>query len=356
MDNVKTANIAIFAGVLVCGLISGRPPLHAQTISNPITIEGDDKPWNKGVPPENREAARALFLEGNKLFYLPMYAQAEEKYVAALAKWKHPAFYFNLALTQLNLGRELEAHENLQKAVQQGEEPLGAIPFREAQKQLENLERQLGRIRITCSTVGAEVTMDGTPLFTGPGSYEGWVKAKVHEIKAKRSDYVPQAKRLAIFPGTIETLDLRLVTLVEATESSRRWAAWKPWVVATAGATITVAGGVFHTLASRNFNSFDSGFLEQPCAKMSPPVCHDRMVELPAPANLYARLDAARRERTIALGGYIAGGSLLATGAVLLYLNRPRLLEHNTTTSSTRATAVPLASNSMLGIEIHINY
>lgn len=356
MDTVKTVNISIFIGMFVCGLISGSSPLHAQTIGIPITAEGDDKPWNKGVSPESREAARSLFLEGNEHFLLPEYAQAVEKYVAALAKWKHPAFYFNLALAQLNLGRELEAHENLQKAVQQGQEPLGAIPFREAQKQLEDLERQLGRVHITCSTAGAKVTMDGTPLFTGPGSYEGWVKAKVHEITAKRSDYVTQAKRLTIPPGALETLDLRLVTLVEAAESSRRWSAWKPWVVAATGATITAASGVFQMLASRNFRSFDSGFKEQSCAQGKSPGCPDRMSASPAPINLYARLDAAKRERTVALGGYVVGGSLLATGAVLLYMNRSKLPDQNATISSARTTAVPLVSDSMLGILIYMSY
>ena len=48
-----------------------------------------------------------VFLEGNRLFKIPLFTRAAEKYIAAIEKWTHPALYFNLALTQLNLGQDL---------------------------------------------------------------------------------------------------------------------------------------------------------------------------------------------------------------------------------------------------------
>lgn len=366
-DNVKTTKICMFIGVMACGLISGRTPLHAQPGSapatsapapavaddptvagNPTAAGNDDKPWNRGVPGERREAARALFLEGNRLFKVPLFTRAAEKYTAALSQWKHPAFYFNLALAQVNLGQDVEAHESLEQALRYGEEPLGPEQFQEAKKQLQEVERQLGRIRVTCQTQGADVTLDGATLFTGPGRYEGWVKARDHEITAKKPDYLAQARRVTVSPGKLQEVDLRLVTLSEAADTGRRWAVWKPWSVVVTGAAIAAGGAVLHALAAREFDDYDKQFRDLPCAKADPPRCLKGDTEV---KDLNGQLKLARREQAIAVGSYIAGGSLIATGVVLLYLNRPRLLEQGAPISSARrVTVVPVLSGGMFGI------
>src|SRR5258707_466030 len=100
-------------------LTSNRAPLHAQSMSNSDTIatEDDAKPWSQGVPLATRQAAQARFMKGNQLFMVPLFAQAVEQYIAALSQWKHPAFYFNLALAQLNLGQDVEARDNFEQAL-----------------------------------------------------------------------------------------------------------------------------------------------------------------------------------------------------------------------------------------------
>jgi tetratricopeptide (TPR) repeat protein len=348
---VKTASTWIFLGVMAVGLTYGHAPARAQSTTVPIVTEGDDKPWNKGVPTERREAARALFLEGNRLFRVPLFAQASVQYTAALGQWKHPAFYFNLALAQLNLGQEVEARENLEKALKHGEEPLGAEQFQEAKKQLQEVERQLGRIRITCQTQGAEVTLDGVTLFIGPGSYQGWVKAKAHEITAKKPNYLAEAKRVTVSPGKLQELDLRLVTLGEAADTGRRWAVWKPWAVVATGAAVAAAGGVLHTLAAGNFSDYDKQFQQQSCAQMGG--CTKDEIS----SDLNAQLSRATRDQQIAVGGYIAGGSVIAAGVVLLYLNRPRLEQGEATRSSAASIAVvPEVSRDTLGILVSVSH
>jgi hypothetical protein len=340
---------------MAVGLTYGHAPARAQSTtaqstSAPVpTLAGDDdKPWNKGVPVETREAARALLLEGNRLFKVPLFARAAEQYTLALSKWKHPAFYFNLALAQLNLGQEVEAHDNLKEAIRQGEEPLGAEQFQEAQKQLQELERQLGRIRVTCPTPGAEVTLDGAPLFTGPGSYEGWIKTKNHEITAKKPDYLPKAKRVTVSPGELATIDLPLLKLSEAQET--RWAVWKPWAVVASGAVVAIASGGLHALSRQGFNTYDGRFQQLPCVKSG---CTEGDIG----SDLNGRLSRARLEQKIAVGGYIAGGSVIAAGAVLLYLNRPHLAEQEATSSPARGVAVvPTISADMLGVLVTVSH
>lgn len=339
---------------LVVALTRGSATLHAQSAGTPAVAGGDDRPWNRGVPLEARHAARDLFLEGNRLFRVPLFVQAAEKYTAALARWKHPAFYFNLAVTQLNLGQELEARNNLEQAIKHGAEPLGADEFNEAQKQLRDVERQLGRIRITCQLAGAEVTLDGATVFTGPGSYQTWVKAKAHEITARKQGYLSEARQVAVAPGAVQQAELKLVTLSEATDTSRRWATWKPWAVVGAGVAVAATGGVLHALSSRNFSSYDQEFLQLPCVTMPDPASPG-CARQDIPASLDDRLTLARREQAIAIGGYIVGGALVVAGATLLYMNRPQLLERGAASSPRPVAVVPTISPDMIGFLVTVN-
>lgn len=331
----------ILLGVLI-GLGLSGTPVRAQSTEPPAVSGGDDKPWNRGVPTETRQAARDLFLEGNRLFNIPLYGRAAEKYLAALSRWKHPAFYFNLALAQLNLGQEVEAHENLKQAIRQGEEPLGADQFHEAQRQLAELEHLLGRIRVRCPTAGAEVTLDGAPVFTGPGSHEAWIKPKAHEVSARRPNYLSKASRVTVRSGELTSVDLQLVALSDAEQT--RWAVWKPWAVVASSVAIGLASGGLHAISRQGFKTYDDRFQHLSCVKMG---CKESEIG----ADLNGQLRHAMLEQKLAVGGYVAAGTLIATGAVLLYLNRPRLVEQETADSPPpRVAIVPAVSGDMIGV------
>jgi hypothetical protein len=385
VENVKTVNISMFAAVLLYSFAS-RSPLHAQPASpghaqpaspgqtqptSPsqtqptraghaqpatsgyaqptsanVSVQGDDKAWNRGVPFATREAARTVFLEGNRLFKVPLFAQAAEQYLAALSKWKHPAFYFNLAIAQLNLGQDLEARDNLEQALKHGPEPLGADEFQEAKKQLQEVQRHLGRIRVSCPTAGAEVTLDGTPLFTGPSTQEVWVKPQAHEVTAKRAEYATQAKHVTPAPGATEPVSHTLRKLVE----DRPWATWKPWAVVGTGATIAAAGGVLHWVSSRGFTAYDNGFQKLMCGKQG---CTTEQINEENP-RLTTRLDHARLEQKLAVGGYLTGGVLIAAGVALVYMNRPHLMEQEGTNPG--IAVVPVVSGDTLGVLVSVSH
>lgn len=345
---MKTANVSILLGLIVCSLIATRTPLHAQPMDAPNIAGSEDMPWNKGVAEETRTAAREAFLEGNRLFKIPLFSRAVEKYNEALDKWKHPAFYFNLAIAQINLGQYLEAREDLERALKYGAEPLRADRFEEAKKQLIEVQRHLGRIRITCPTPGAEITLDGVTLFVGPGDREAWVTARAHEVTARKPEYATQARHVTVAPGALATVDLSPHKLVE----DRPWATWKPWAVVGAGVGIAAAGGVLHALSARDFNAYDSGFLKLSCAGMG---CTQQAIDQGDP-HLSSRLNRARLEQKIAVGGYIAGGAAMAAGAVLLYLNRPHLMEQaDSNPNGTGVAMVPVVSRNMLGVVVTVS-
>lgn len=309
------------------------------------------RPWSLDVSPEERKAARALFLEGNRLFRVPLFARAVAQYKAAIAKWKHPAFYFNLALAQINLDENIAARDSLEHALVYGAEPLGADRFQEAQKQLRDLERTLGKIHIACQTRGAEVTLDGDTLFTGPGSYDNWIESGDHEVTAKKSGYLSEARKVTVPKGMKQEVDLRLITLDEASDKNRRWAVWKPWAVIAGGVVVATGGGVLHSRSSKNFEDYDADFLRLSCASGEGATgCKEEDL----PASLRKRLDRAELQQKLAIGAYAVGGTILVAGAVLLYMNRPRTVEE--APRAGQITITPNLSPSSLGFVLSVSH
>lgn len=362
---METARTIIVLGVTIFGLLSDHV-LWAQPTSEPALTDrkqlanDETEPWNRSIPRATQDDAEVLFMEGNRLFRIPLFRQAAEQYAAALARWKHPAIYFNLGMAQLNLGEDVAARESLESALRYGARGLaydddprsGVSQFEEGTKQLAALERKLGQIRITCQTPGAVITLDGVTLFTGPGTYQGWTQAKTHELGARARDYLSEARQIMVRAGAIERIELKLVTLSEATDRSRRWAIWKPWSVVGAGAAIAAGGGVFHVLSERTADRYEEEFLRLGCANdQTRPGCQGGQF----PSELTDSLKRAEQQKTIAVGAYFVGGAVAVTGAVLLYANRPRLLERRTPSSSgRRVTMVPTLSVDMLGLFVRI--
>lgn len=350
---------AVLTAMAVIAVAVGAPsPAHAQAVAAldpldpaidaPNIAGADNAPWNRGISQQMRADARAVFLEGNRLFKIPLFSQAVEKYNAAIEKWQHPAFFFNLAIAEINLGQYLEAREHLERAMQYGPDPLRSDRFVEAKKQLVEVERHLGRLRIRVPTASAEISVDGVPVFSGPVDREIWVSARTHEIAVKKPEYVAQSRRLAIAAGTQATVNISLLKLVE----DRPFALWKPWAVIGAGALIGVAAGGLQAIAARNFTRYDEGFNKLDCAQQG---CMQGEIDKKNP-KLTPRLNRARLEQNIAVGGYIAGGAAIATGIILLYLDRPHLMQREDPTPNAAGVAVvPVLSTDMVGVQLTVN-
>jgi hypothetical protein len=345
---VNTVKLALCLCVVTTGLLAARAPAHAQAIDAPNIAGGDDMPWNRGVDAETRSAARAIFLEGNRLFKIPLFSQAVEKYNEALAKWQHPAFHFNLALTEINLGQYLEARDSLLRAVQYGPAPLRQDRYDEAKKQLVEVEKHLGRVRVTCDIPGVEVTLDGAKVLIGPGERVAWVVPRAHDLTATKSAYRAQEVHVTVAAGATENVAMSPHKLIE----DRPWAVWKPWAVVMTGAAIVAAGGVFHALSAHEFAQYDDGFSRLTCAALG---CTEMQIRDPnqnGSPQLGARLDRARLEQRIAVGSYVAGGAAIAAGVYLVYRNQPHITEQDgPPPGEPRGVAVtPVVAPDMLGV------
>jgi Tfp pilus assembly protein PilF len=80
-----------------------------------------DAPWSQGVSEEQKAKAKVLLDQGNALLIDKKYVEALDKYTEAVAQWDHPAIRFNMVRCQIQLGKNLEAYENLEKSLKYGD-------------------------------------------------------------------------------------------------------------------------------------------------------------------------------------------------------------------------------------------
>lgn len=277
-----------------------------------------ESPWAKGVSPRQREEARALFAEGNKLLKQSIFVKAAERYTEALGRWDHPAIHYNLALALINLNRPLELYRHLAEAERHGVAPLDVqkLEFVRSYKTL--VRQQLAWVELTCEQAGAQVTLDGQPLFTAPGHYEGLALPGQHVAVATLEGYAPrEVKRLLLANESME-LNLKLYTPEQLRGYRQLWPTWIPWAVVGTGAAVAAGGGLLHWQVAENFRAYDAGIAA--CGAEGKAGCQP-------PAELASRYSLANTEQGLALGSYAVGGAALVTGAVLLYLNRPQAYE-----------------------------
>src|SRR6185312_506210 len=89
----------------------------------PSVARADDQPWAVGVSDAQKAQAQKILEEGNQLFLKKDYAQALDKYKAAVAVWDHPAIRFNIVRCLIQLDRPVDASDNLALALKYGAAP-----------------------------------------------------------------------------------------------------------------------------------------------------------------------------------------------------------------------------------------
>jgi tetratricopeptide (TPR) repeat protein len=286
-------------------LLLGALPASAQQATS-----GEERPWARGVPPDQQKKALELFRAGNTLLKESVFVKAAEKYREALALWDHPAIHYNLALALLNLDQPLEVHEHLVAAMKYGVAPLDSEKMEHARTYKGLVEKQLAQVELTCDEPGATVSLDGKVVFTAPGRYEGLVRPGAHTFVAAKEGHAPTNLSRSLPAAEKTTVALKLYTAEDLTRYQRRWPAWRPWAVLGAGAAVALAGGALHMQAKGSFEDFDTRIAQ--CGGCVP---------TPDVSDLRTRGDS---QQQLAFGAYAVGGAAVVTGAILLYINRPQ--------------------------------
>lgn len=280
-------------------------------LANPSPSQAE-RPWAKGVSPDDQRKALKLFREANKLLRESLFAKSVVTYREAIKHWDHPAIHYNLVLALLPLDKPLEAYASLEKAMKYGEAPLDKDKFDRAKSYKILIGRQIAKVEISCNTPGAKITLDGKELFVAPGKWSGLVKVGDHTVVGSKAGFLTYNKKHNMKPGQDFNLDVKLLTVADVTRYRRKWAKWKPWSVVGGGGAFILLGGVLHALAKSNFGKYDDAV--KACG--GAPECA-------VPSNdIQGKKSSGETQQGLAFASYFVGLAAVAAGATLVYMNR----------------------------------
>ena len=305
------------------------------------TASEPERPWAKGVAKDRQAKAIALFREGNAALKESLFPKAAGIYRDALQVWDHPAVHYNLALALVNLDQPLEVHEHLTAALKFGAAPLDDDKYQQAQRYLALIERQLTKVKITSKVQGASVRLDGRPLFTAPGEWEGQVRAGAHTMTASLEGYLPDERSVVLAGGDAQTYDLRVFKSEELTEYRRAFSPAIPWATLGAGIVAIGAGVGLHLSAAGNFNEYDKQITSCATGKTNFGCFPNSDAQ-----TLKTNANAAQTGGIIL---YAVGGVAVATSALLFYLGRPIAYQRTVNVEGPKVTLLPLISPTATG-------
>jgi len=331
--------------VIIAGILLGAMALPAAAwAAQDQAVEAPGRPWAEGVPPEQQDQALGLFKEGNQLFEASQHAAALAKYREALKLWEHPAIRYNAAVALINLDQPLAALEDLERALRYGDAPLGADTYQQALTYRKLLLGQLAELKVSCAEQDAEITLDGQPLFAGPGEVVRRLLPGTHQLVARKTGFLTETRSLVMLPGkpSQEQLVLRDFRSLP-TKTVRRWPAWKPWAVVGGGALLVILGVPVMADAVNNVHAYEAEVAHSCSGGCDPGTLSPAAV---------AALDRSRVENVVAISLFSVGAALTATGLTLLFLNQPRVVPVE---EQSHAWLTPLLGRGQVGLQLAIS-
>jgi len=321
----------VIAVTLTSSVVSAADP--GQT-DKPQTPHSQGRPWADGVPQSEQDVALTLFQEGTALLKDAFFTKAVEKYREALSHWNHPAIHFNLAKALMNLDQPVEAYNSLDESMKFGGAPLDEDQIDQVKRYMKLLyDAELSELVIEAKESGAIVSLNGVELFKAPGRWQGLVRADKNTILATKSGYQPAQEQRVLPRGQKTEITLNLVAVESVTKYTRVMDAWKPWLVFGSGAAALIAGGIFSWQASSSFADYDKA-IEVCNSSTARPILDGNNGDTGGKIFGCTPTSAIKDQQskgdlfnTLATVSYIAGGATLATGIVLLYINRERPIQ-----------------------------
>jgi tetratricopeptide (TPR) repeat protein len=260
------------------------------------------------VAPDAQKKAQALFTKGSMLFQQWQFVHAEEKYREALTHWEHPVIYLYLSRTLEKQGHLESAYETLQQALRRDPELLSPEDAQVAGELQTSLESRLAQIEVHCADAGAEVSLDGVPWFTAPGSWRRMLRPGQHVIIAKKAGYFQVTEVATLLPGKQTRVEVRMS--VDEIRVERRWQPWKPWTVVGGGVTASLLGGLLLRQAMNDYAAVEKALA----------TCNTRVA---CGQVSIRRRESGERKDSIGTGLLVAGGAAAVIGLAGVLLNQP---------------------------------
>lgn len=300
-----------------------------------------NEPWYQEASVEQQRQARDLFEQAIDKHQQLLRDQAKQLYEQALQLWDNPDIRWNFALVLEDLGQYLRAYQQLDAALRWGD-ALGVEPLQGIRDRMRALETQrLAWIEAFSDQPGADITLDGQPWFSGAGSQRKLVEPGQHYVAARRTGYFPVTRTVSVSAGKKASVPLAMDA--DRLFETRRWSAWKPWVVVSAGA---VAAAVGVGLERKAFIHRDVAAQSLASSCGSPTGC------APSSSGSY---DRAVTDSRFAMGAFIAGGTSVALGLTLAWLNQLHT-HHSEARVPAQIEITPLVSPSQAGVSARLRF
>jgi len=284
-------------------LVLAPPAARAE----PVRTGGE--PWYRQVPVDVRQQVQALFAQAIDKHQQLLRGDAQELYEQALALWDNPDIQWNLALVLEDLGQYLRAYQELDRALRWGA-ALGPERLRQVRDRMQVLETQrLARIETDREEPAAVITLDGKPWLPRAGRRSTVVLPGEHYLAARKSRYFPVTRTVYVKAGQQARVALPMDE--DRLFEVRRWKAWKPWVVVGVGIAAAAVGAGLEWRAFANRHVAAAALAR--CEKLA---CD------PTPLDLY---DRAEVEYRLGISAVAVGGTAVAVGLALAWLNQPRV-------------------------------
>lgn len=154
--------------------------------------------------------ARALFEQGMAALAAQDRAAATDAFERSYALFPHPGTLMNLALTQHDAGRLLQAHASFTELLRRYDGVISDTARVQARDHLAALEARLAAVSLASDPPGAALTLDGRDLGPAPTAGPVRVDPGRHVIAGALPGHRPAELALELPAGAVVPVELRL--------------------------------------------------------------------------------------------------------------------------------------------------
>jgi hypothetical protein len=298
----------------------------ALVLAVPTVARAQQPPAAPAPPAAAPDEADRLLDEGTRLFTedadydgaLHAFQQSYE----IRASWKA---LNGMALVYQQQGKYVDAIDAYERLLRKFGPTLTEGQASTVKKRIGELEKRVVVLKLDVRQEGATVTVDGKEIAHGPWKGSVRLLPGEHVVVASLDGFRTLDRKVELAPGgdTALTIELepekvKVVVKEKSVKLVRRFPTWLPVATMGAGVGLALVGGGMHVWAASDFNAFDDSVAKAAMMNPNP----DGSLK-PQTGDTSLKSSGEIKQGT-AITLYVIGGAALATGAVMLYYNRPR--------------------------------